>query len=128
MPRLGARDPLSVGFFGDPRRILVTDLDSDFRVHPSYFAYLSWVHLTDANRDTQLYQPIPYLHNNIWQAPVLQRLFAAGLRLQVLKRGLTDTEAHAVTAIAFQLDQAATDLREVIIDLTSVADGPSGGR
>jgi hypothetical protein len=63
----------------DPRRILVTDLDSDFRVHPSYFAYLSWVHLTDANRDTQLYQPIPYLHNNIWQAPVLQRLFAAVL-------------------------------------------------
>ena len=31
----------------DPRRIIVTDLDADYRVHPQYFAYLSWVHLTD---------------------------------------------------------------------------------
>ena len=63
----------------DPRRIVVTDLDADFRVHPQYFAYLSWMHLSDPNRDTQLYQPIPYLHNNIWQAPIFQRLFAAVL-------------------------------------------------
>ncbi len=63
----------------DPRRIMITDLDADYRVHPQYFAYLAWVHLTDANRETQLYQPIPYFHNNIWQAPMLQRLFAAVL-------------------------------------------------
>jgi hypothetical protein len=63
----------------DPHRIIVTDLDADYRVHPKYFAYLSWVHLTDPNRETQLYQPIPYFHNNIWQAPMLQRLFAAVL-------------------------------------------------
>ncbi|MGH2455123.1 MAG: hypothetical protein ACRDHD_02510 [Candidatus Limnocylindria bacterium] len=63
----------------DPRRILVTDLDADYRVHPQYFTYLTWVHLTDANRETQLYQPIPYFHNNIWQAPMLLRLFAAVL-------------------------------------------------
>jgi len=63
----------------DPRRIIVTDLDADYRVHPQYFAYLSWVHLTDPNRETQLYQPIPYFHNNLWEAPFLQRLFAAVL-------------------------------------------------
>jgi hypothetical protein len=63
----------------DARRILITDLDADFRVHPQYFAYLSWMHLSDPNRETQLYQPIPYLHNNLWQAPVFQRLFAAVL-------------------------------------------------
>jgi len=63
----------------DPHRILVTDLDADYRVHPQYFAYLSWMHLTDPNRETQLYQPIPYFHNNIWDAPLLQRLFAAVL-------------------------------------------------
>jgi hypothetical protein len=63
----------------DPRKILVTDLDADYRVHPQYFAYLAWTHLTDPNRETQLYQPIPYFHNNIWDAPVLQRLFAAVL-------------------------------------------------
>jgi hypothetical protein len=63
----------------DPRLIMITDLDADYRIHPQYFAYLAWVHLTDANRDTQLYQPIPYFHNNIWDAPVMQRLFAAVL-------------------------------------------------
>jgi hypothetical protein len=63
----------------DPRRILVTDLDADYRVHPQYFSYLTWVHLTDPNRETQLYQPIPYFHNNIWEAPMLLRLFAAVL-------------------------------------------------
>ncbi len=61
----------------DPRLILVTDLDADYRVHPQYFNYLTWVHLTDPNRETQLYQPIPYFHNNIWEAPLLLRLFAA---------------------------------------------------
>jgi len=63
----------------DPRLIIITDLDADYRVHPQYFAYLSWMHLTDPNRETQLYQPIPYFHNNIWEAPMLQRLFAAVL-------------------------------------------------
>jgi len=63
----------------DPQRILVTDLDADYRVHPHYFAYLTWMHLTDPNRETQLYQPIPYFHNNLWEAPFLQRLFAAVL-------------------------------------------------
>jgi hypothetical protein len=63
----------------DPKGIMVTDLDADFRVHRQYFAYLAWTHLTDPNRDTQLYQPIPYLHNNLWEAPVFQRLFAAVL-------------------------------------------------
>ena len=63
----------------DPKRIMVTDLDADYRVHPSYFTYLAWVHLTDPNRETQLYQPIPYFHNNLWEAPFLQRLFAAVL-------------------------------------------------
>jgi hypothetical protein len=63
----------------DPQRIMITDLDADYRVHPQYFTYLAWMHLTDPNRDTQLYQPIPYFHNNIWEAPLLQRLFAAVL-------------------------------------------------
>ena len=63
----------------DPSKIIVTDLDADYRVHPQYFNYLTWMHLTDPNRETQLYQPIPYFHNNIWEAPLLLRLFAAVL-------------------------------------------------
>jgi len=50
---------------------------------------------------------------------VLQRLFAAGLRLQMLQRRLDSTDAHAASAIAFQLDQAATDLRELILGLNA---------
>jgi len=63
----------------DPRLIIVTDLDADYRVHPQYFAYLTWVHSLDPNRETQLYQPVPYFHNNLWEAPLLPRLFAAVL-------------------------------------------------
>ncbi len=57
---------------------------------------------------------------------VLQRVFAAGLRLQMLTRTLDEVEAHAATAIAFQLDQAATDLREVILTLDSLTRDPAG--
>src|SRR4051812_38966455 len=53
---------------------------------------------------------------------VLPRLFAAGLRLQMLQRRLDSTEAHAVSAVSFQLDQAATDLRELILGLNAVID------
>jgi hypothetical protein len=51
---------------------------------------------------------------------VLQRLFAARLRLDMLQRKLEAAEAHAVSTIAFQLDQASTDLREVIKGLDAV--------
>jgi hypothetical protein len=72
----------------DPSRILVTDLDADYRVHPSYFAYLAWTHLSDPNRETQLYQPIPYFHNNVWEAPFLTRLFAAVITQMQMWRSL----------------------------------------
>jgi hypothetical protein len=60
---------------------------------------------------------------------VLQRLFAAGLRLRMLQRGLSDVGSHAVEAIAFQLDQAADDLRHTILELDALSRGqqnPSG--
>jgi hypothetical protein len=76
----------------DPRRLLVTDLDADYRVHPQYFNYLTWVHVTDPNRETQLYQPVPYFHNNLWQAPLLLRLFVAVLtQLQMWRSVLPET-------------------------------------
>lgn len=75
----------------DPRRIIVTDLDADYRVHRQYFTYLTWMHVTDPNRETQLYQPIPYFHNNIWDVPMLQRLFAALLtQLQMWRSALPE--------------------------------------
>ena len=86
----------------DPRRIMVTDLDADFRVHPQYFAYLAWTHLTDPNRDTQLYQPIPYLHNNLWQAPIVPA---------TLRRG-----AHPAADVAQRAAGEAPELQLVLDD------------
>ena len=54
---------------------------------------------------------------------VLQRIFAAGLRLRVLQRGLNDVGTHAAEAIAFQLDQAANDLRHTILELEALSRG-----
>jgi hypothetical protein len=62
----------------DASRVIITDLDADYRVHPQYFSYLTYQHLIDPNRDTQLYQPIPMFHNNLWEAPLAVRLVAAG--------------------------------------------------
>jgi hypothetical protein len=99
----------------DPRRILVTDLDADYRVHPQYFAYLTWVHATDPNRETQLYQPVPYLHNNLWQVPAMQRLFAAVLtQLQmwrnVLPEKLVSFSSYATTLnLVHEVGYWATD-------------------
>src|SRR6202022_110515 len=45
-------------------QILITDLDSDYRVHPQYFAWISW-------------QPVPLFHNNIWQVPMAVRIMSA---------------------------------------------------
>ena len=54
---------------------------------------------------------------------VLQRIFAAGLRLRVLQRGLNEVGSHAAEAIAFQLDQAAKDLRHTILELDNLSKG-----
>jgi hypothetical protein len=72
----------------DPSRVLITDLDADYRVHPQYFSYLAWTHLSDPNREYQLYQPIPYFHNNVWEAPFLTRLFAAVITQMQMWRSL----------------------------------------
>ncbi len=61
----------------DPERVLVTDLDSDYRVHPQYFAWISYHHARTPNRDCVIWQPVPLFHNNIWQVPTAIRVMAA---------------------------------------------------
>jgi len=61
----------------DPSRILLTDLDSDYRIHPEYFAWISWHHARRALRDYTIYQPIPLFHNNIWRVPTAVRVMSA---------------------------------------------------
>jgi hypothetical protein len=69
------RELSSLGF--DARKVVVTDLDSDYRVHPQYFGYVTYTFITDHNRYRRLYQPVPMFHNNLWQCPMPVRLVAA---------------------------------------------------
>jgi len=61
----------------DLSRILITDLDSDYRVHPQYFAWISWHHAREARRDYMIWQPVPLFHNNIWEVPMAVRIMSA---------------------------------------------------
>jgi cellulose synthase/poly-beta-1,6-N-acetylglucosamine synthase-like glycosyltransferase len=61
----------------DLNRVLVTDLDSDYRVHPQYFAWLSYHHAREALRDTVIWQPVPFFHNNFWEVPTAVRVMSA---------------------------------------------------
>jgi hypothetical protein len=61
----------------DLDKILVTDLDSDYRVHPEYFAWVSWHHAREELRDYSIWQPVPLFHNNIWQVPMAVRIMSA---------------------------------------------------
>jgi len=60
----------------DPRRVLVTDLDSDFRLHPQYFAYITHEYCTAADRLTSIWQPVPVFRNNLWKVPAAVRVMA----------------------------------------------------
>jgi cellulose synthase/poly-beta-1,6-N-acetylglucosamine synthase-like glycosyltransferase len=60
----------------DPSRTLVTDLDSDFRLHPQYFAYLTHEFCTAEDGLTSIWQPVPVFLNNLWRVPAAVRVMA----------------------------------------------------
>jgi hypothetical protein len=61
----------------DLSKVLITDLDSDYQVHPQYFAWISWHHGREPLRDYVIWQPVPLFHNNIWQVPMAVRIMSA---------------------------------------------------
>ncbi|MFY9616400.1 MAG: hypothetical protein WAT58_13470, partial [Candidatus Dormiibacterota bacterium] len=61
----------------DPRKVIVTDLDSDFRVHPQYMGRVTFDYVQDPERDFRLYQPVPMFHNNIWRVPAAVHVLAS---------------------------------------------------
>ncbi len=60
----------------DPENIIVSAFDSDTRVHPKYFACLTYKYITNPDRDRRSFQPIPLFSNNIWETRSLMRLNA----------------------------------------------------
>ena len=107
------RELVRLGF--DPKEVVVTDLDSDYRVHPQYFGYLSWSFLTDRDRYRRLYQPVPMFHNNLWQTPLPVRLVAVGATHVQMWRSLTPERLISFSSYAVclrtihEVDYWATD-------------------
>jgi cellulose synthase/poly-beta-1,6-N-acetylglucosamine synthase-like glycosyltransferase len=60
----------------DPTRTLVTDLDSDFRLHPQYFAYVAHEFCSATDGLTSIWQPVPVFLNNLWKVPAAVRVMA----------------------------------------------------
>ena len=61
----------------DLDHVLITDLDSDYKIHPEYFAWISLNHARAPLRDYVIWQPVPLFHNNIWQVPMAVRIMSA---------------------------------------------------
>ncbi|MBF8289406.1 MAG: hypothetical protein HW391_374 [Chloroflexi bacterium] len=95
------RELEALGF--DPREVVVTDLDSDYRVHPAYFGYLSWMFLTDTDRFRRLYQPVPMFHNNLWETPLPVRLVAIGATHVQMWRSLTPEKLISFSSYSVSL-------------------------
>jgi cellulose synthase/poly-beta-1,6-N-acetylglucosamine synthase-like glycosyltransferase len=59
------------------RAVIITDLDSDFRLHRQYFAYVTYHYVSDPKRLDCIYEPIPMFHNNLWRVPFAVRIMAS---------------------------------------------------
>ncbi|HEX5797580.1 MAG TPA: hypothetical protein VFX86_04285 [Candidatus Saccharimonadales bacterium] len=62
----------------DPRRVIVTTLDSDNRPHHNYLAALTYTYCLCPEPKLISFQPIAMYTNNIWDAPALMRVIATG--------------------------------------------------
>ncbi len=60
----------------DWEKTMVTDLDSDFRLHPQYFAYVTAHYCMAEDRLTSIWQPVPVFLNNLWRVPAAVRVMA----------------------------------------------------
>jgi len=53
----------------------VTSCDADALLHPKYFSYLSYVFLTDPDREYHFYQGAILFYSNIWRIPLPNKMF-----------------------------------------------------
>jgi len=58
------------------QNIIYSSFDADTCVFPKYFSCLTYHYLTVKNPIKTSFQPIPLFINNIWQAPVISRVFS----------------------------------------------------
>ena len=58
--------------------IITTTLDADNKVHPEYFARLTYRYVINPKRTKRSFQPLPIFNNNIWDVPAPTRVIAMG--------------------------------------------------
>ena len=58
--------------------VVISNFDADTVTHENYFAELTYLYLTNENRETKTYQPMHFYHNNIWSVPMFIRLTVLG--------------------------------------------------
>jgi len=68
----GLIDSLGVSY----EKIIYSSFDADTVVAPKYFSCLAFHYLTSQDPTRTSFQPIPLFVNNIWQVPVLSRIFS----------------------------------------------------
>lgn len=56
--------------------VIVSSFDIDTVVYPQYFECLTWHFLTSPEPHKSSFQPVPFFHNNIWDAVTLSRVVA----------------------------------------------------
>ena len=95
------RELVELGY--DPAMVIVTDLDSDYRVHPQYFTYLAHRFAIDPDRYHRLYQPVPMFHNNLWEVPLAVRLTAVGATHIQMWRSLSPERLVSFSSYAVSL-------------------------
>ncbi len=61
----------------DLKKTMLTDCDSDFRLHPQYCAYVTAQFCSAEDRWTSIWQPVPVFLNNMWKVPAAVRVMAS---------------------------------------------------
>lgn len=84
----------------DPKKVIVTTLDSDNRPHKQYFGALSYTYTVCPDPLHTSFQPIVMFTNNIWDAPAPMRVLATGnffwnIMLQQRQHVLRNFSSHA---------------------------------
>lgn len=62
----------------DPKRVIMTTLDSDNRPHRQYLPALTYLYSVSPDPIRVAFQPVPIFTNNIWDAPAPMRVIATG--------------------------------------------------
>jgi hypothetical protein len=81
-------------------RVITTTLDADNRVHPNYFANVSWAYLNDPDPYHKSFQPLPMFFNNIWQVPLPVKITALGSSFWQIVQGMRPHHARNFSAHA----------------------------